>query len=67
MKKIVMLALVLGAMMFTGCAAHMYQAENKNLSQTIININVKHAIVGLPPFYVRNIYTATGTIVEFIE
>ena len=121
MKKLVMLALVLGAVMFTGCATHMYQSENKNLSQTevvlsqknfkvvgyaeghakatmilgigglskksvranavaemykaanlkgsqtIININVKHAIVGLPPIYMRNIYTATGTIVEFVE
>ena len=121
MKKLFTLALVLGALMFTGCATHMYKADNKNLSQTevvlsqknfkvvgqaeghakatmvlgigglskrsvranavaemykaaklsgsqtIININVKHAIVGLPPFYVRNIYTATGTIIEFTE
>ena len=121
MKKLFILALTLGALMLTGCAAHIYSAKNANLSQTevvlsqknfrvvgmaeghasatyicgigglskkairsnavsemfkganlkgsqaIININVKQAVGGVPPFFTRHTYIATGTIVEFIE
>ena len=43
--------------------------KNANLTgaQTIININVKQAVSGVPPFYYRTTYSATGTIIEFTE
>ena len=121
MKKLLVLSLVLGALLLTGCSAHLYssanasvaktevvlsqknfkvigQAEgvatvtqvfgiggcspkhvranavgemfkNANLtgSQTIININVKQAVSGVPPIFFRTTWTATGTIIEFTE
>ena len=43
--------------------------ENAKLtgSQTIVNVNVKSSFAGCAPFYVKNTYTATGTIIEFTE
>ncbi len=121
MKKLLTLALVLGAMMLTSCSAHLYNSSNASISktevvlsqnnfkvigtaegvatvtqiigiggcgkaeiranavgemfknanlkgsQTIVNINVKQAISGLPPFFTRTTYSATGTIIEFTE
>ena len=45
----------------------MFKNANLNGSQTIININVKQAISGVPPIYYRTTTTATGTIIEFTE
>ena len=121
MKKLFTLALVLGAMLLTGCSAHLYNSSNASVaktevvlsqnnfkvigqaegvatvsqvlgiggcsqkqvcsnavgemfknanltgSQTIININVKEAVSGVPPFYYRTTYSATGTIIEFTK
>ena len=121
MKKLFILTLVLGAMLLTGCSAHLYSSSNASVAktevvlsqknfkvvgqaegvatvsqvlgfggcsqkqvranavgemfksanltgaQTIININVKQAISGFPPFFTRTTYTATGTIIEFTE
>ena len=121
MKKLLLVAVVAIAMLFTGCSAHLYSSSNSSVartdvvlsqknfkvvgqaegvatitqvlgiggcsqkavrenavgemfknanlkgSQTIININVKQAISGVPPFYYRTTTTATGTIIEFTE
>ena len=121
MKKLFTLALVLSAMLLTGCSAHLYNSSNASVAktevvlsqnnfkvigqaegvatvtqiigiggcgkaeiranavgemfknanlqgaQTIVNINVKQAISGIPPFFTRTTFTATGTIIEFIE
>ena len=121
MKKLLVLSLVLGALLLTGCSAHLYQSSNSSVartevvlsqknfkvigqaegvatvsqvlgiggcspkqvrsnavsemfknanlrgSQTIVNINVKSAISGVPPFFTRTTWTATGTIIEFTE
>ena len=45
----------------------MFKNANLKGSQTIININVKSAISGVPPIYYRTTTTATGTIIEFTE
>lgn len=53
--------------MRSNAVSEMFKAANLSGSQTIININVKESYAGLPPFYMRRIFTATGTIVEFTE
>lgn len=45
----------------------MFKNANLKGSQTIININVKTAFSGVPPFFYRTTYSATGTIIEFTE
>lgn len=45
----------------------MFKNANLTGSQTIININVKQAMSGVPPFYYRTTYSATGTIIEFTK
>ena len=45
----------------------MFKNANLTGSQTIININVKQSITGVPPFYYRTTYSATGTIIEFTK
>jgi uncharacterized protein YbjQ (UPF0145 family) len=45
----------------------MFKNANLTGSQTIININVKRAISGVPPFYYHTTYTATGTVIEFTK
>ena len=121
MKKLLILALALGSLMLTGCAAHLLSVSNNNLnqtetvltqknfkvvgqvegeatatyilgigglskkairanaiaemykaanlkgSQTIINTTVKQTVGGVVPFWVKETYTATGTIIEFTE
>ena len=121
MKKLAVLALVLGSLMLTGCAAHLYSASTINQSktevvlgqknfvvvknvegqasatyffgigglskkairsnavaemtkaahlkgsQTIINVNVKQTVGGVIPIFMRHTFTATGTVVEFVE
>ena len=121
MKKLMLLAVVAGAMLLASCSAHLYHSSNSNVgktevvlsqknfkvvgqaegvatvtqilgiggctpkairsnaigemfknanltgSQTIININVKQAVAGVPPFYYHTTYSATGTIVEFTK
>ena len=47
--------------------AAMYKNARLSSSQTITNINIKSAVTGFPPFYIRRIYTATGIVVEFTE
>ena len=47
--------------------AAMYENAKLSSSQTIINISVKQTVLGLVPFFVRHVYTATGTVVEFTE
>ena len=47
--------------------AEMFKNANLTGAQTITNINVKQAISGVPPFYYRTTYSATGTIVEFTK
>ena len=47
--------------------AEMFKNAKLTGSQTIININVKQAISGFPPFFVRTTYSATGTIIEFTK
>lgn len=51
----------------SNAVAEMYKNAQLYGSQTIININVKQTELGLPPFYWRTTYSATGTIVEFVE
>jgi len=51
----------------SNAVAEMFKNAKLYGSQTIININVKQAELGLPPFYWKTTYSATGTIVEFIE
>lgn len=51
----------------SNAVAEMFKNANLKGSQTIVNINVKHALSGCPPFYWRTTYSATGTIVEFTE
>ena len=51
----------------SNAVAEMFKNAKLYGSQTIININVKQTELGLPPFYWRTTYSATGTIVEFIE
>lgn len=53
--------------MRSNAVAEMFKNAHLTGSQTIININVKESMAGFPPFYLRRIYTATGTIVEFTE
>ena len=121
MKKLFVLALALGSLMLTGCAAHLLSVSNNNLnqtetvltqknfkvvgqvegeatatyicgigglshkairtnavaemykaanlkgSQTIINVTVKQTVGGVAPFWVKETYTATGTVIEFTE
>ena len=121
MKKFFIVALALGSLMLSSCAAHLHQVTNNNLtqtetvltqknfkvvgqaegvatatyicgigglskkairanaiaelykaanlkgSQTIINITVKETLGGVVPFWVKDYYTATGTIIEFTE
>lgn len=45
----------------------MFKNANLKGAQTIVNINVKSAYSGVPPFFVRTTYSATGTIIEFTE
>lgn len=47
--------------------AEMFKNAKLSGSQTIVNINVKQAQVGFPPFYWRTVYTATGTVIEFVN
>ena len=47
--------------------ASMFENANLTSSQTIVNVNVKQTILGFAPLFVRHVYTATGTIVEFTE
>ncbi|MBE6174379.1 MAG: hypothetical protein E7147_02395 [Rikenellaceae bacterium] len=51
----------------SNAVAEMYKNAQLYGSQTIININVKQTELGLPPFYWKTTYSATGTIVEFVE
>ena len=51
----------------SNAVAEMFKNANLYGSQTIININVKQIELGLPPLYWRTTYSATGTIIEFIE
>ena len=51
----------------SNAVAEMFKSANLKGSQTIININVKSSVGGVPPFFVRQTYTATGTIIEFTE
>ena len=51
----------------SNAVAEMFKNANLTGSQTIININVKQAIAGVPPFYYHTTYSATGTIVEFTK
>ena len=45
----------------------MFKSAKLSGTQTIVNINVKSAVCGLPPFYWKVTNVATGTIIEFIE
>ena len=45
----------------------MFKSAKLSGTQTIVNINVKRAVCGLPPFYWKVTNVATGTIIEFIE
>ena len=45
----------------------MFKSVNLTGAQTITNINVKQAVSGVPPFFIRTTYTATGTVIEFTE
>ena len=45
----------------------MFKSANLTGAQTIININVKQAVSGFPPFFTRTTVSATGTIIEFTE
>lgn len=47
--------------------AEMLQNAHLSSSQAVVNVSFKSAIVGVPPFFVRHICTATGMIVEFTE
>ena len=121
MKKLLVIALTLGSLLLTSCAAHLHPVSNNNLtqtetvlsqknfevvgqvegeatatyicgigglshkairanaisemfkaanlkgSQTIINITVKQTVGGVVPFWVKETYTATGTVIEFTE
>lgn len=51
----------------SNAVAEMFKNANLTGSQTIININVKQAVAGIPPFYYHTTYSATGTIVEFTK
>lgn len=51
----------------SNAVGEMFKNANLQGSQTIININVKLAISGVPPFYYHTTYSATGTIIEFTE
>ena len=51
----------------SNAVAEMFKNANLTGAQTVININVKQAMTGVPPFFVRTTYSATGTIIEFIE
>ncbi len=51
----------------SNAVAEMFKNANLTGAQTIININVKQALTGVPPFYWRTTFSATGTIVEFTE
>lgn len=51
----------------SNAVAEMFNNANLTGAQTIININVKQAFAGVPPFYMKSTYSATGTIVEFLE
>ena len=51
----------------SNAVAEMFKNANLTGAQTIININVKQAFAGVPPFYMKSTYSATGTIVEFLE
>lgn len=51
----------------SNAVSEMFKSANLSGSQTIININVKQALAGIPPFYWKTTYSATGTIVEFIK
>lgn len=121
MKKLLLVAVVAIAMLFTGCSTHLYHSSNSSIArtdvvlsqnnfkvigqaegvatitqvlgiggcsqkqvrsnavdemfknanlkgaQTIVNINVKQTFSGVPPFFVRTTYSATGTIIEFTK
>ena len=47
--------------------AEMFKNANLTGAQTITNINVKQAVSGVPPFFTRTTYSATGTIIEFTK
>lgn len=51
----------------SNAVAEMFKNANLTGAQTIININVKQVFTGVPPFYMKSTYSATGTIVEFLE
>ena len=51
----------------SNAVGEMFKNANLTGAQTIININVKQAVSGVPPFYFRTTYSATGTIIEFTE
>ena len=47
--------------------SEMFKAAKLAGSQTIINITVKQTVGGVLPFWVKETYTATGTVIEFTE
>ena len=47
--------------------SEMYKNANLTGSQTIINVYVKETVGGVIPFYAKNTYIASGTIIEFTE
>ena len=51
----------------SNAVAEMFKNAKLSGSQTIVNVNVKQAHVGLPPFYWKTTVSATGTVVEFVE
>ena len=51
----------------SNAVAEMFKSVNLTGAQTITNINVKQAVSGVPPFFIRTTYTATGTVIEFTE
>ena len=47
--------------------ADMYKKARLAGAQTIVNINVHQHVGGVPPFYCKVQYVATGQIIEFTE
>jgi len=52
---------------YNNAIADMFNNANLSGSQTIVHINVHQHIGGVPPFYVKARYLASGTIIEFIK
>ena len=50
---------------YNNAIANMFNGANLSGSQTIIHVNIHQHIGGVPPFYIKARYIATGTIVDF--